>query len=159
MAYATFRQLESAYHQDFLDRIALRANEDVDSVVIQARCEASLDAAAGVIDSYLNRAYAVPVVTPVLSAQAALRNCCMALAVADLIAQKGYIEGTEDASLVDHITKRYLNTPNGWLYRVGAGSVVIPGAISPSDGSSTSSPDGFYCVSEEPYFPPSSLYV
>lgn len=159
MPYATYAQFEEAYHFEFLQRIALRAGESVADAVVQARCEASLLACSGIMDGYLNRVYAVPVSSPLESTAAALRDCCMALAVSDLIGQKGYVEGSEDASLVDGVAKRYLNKPNGWLYLIASGTAVLPGAADTSSSDDIVAPSqGWFVTSEEPFYPPADTF-
>lgn len=163
MPYATLANLVESYNQDLLDRLATRAGEDGTAVdhpaKVSARATQQLLAASGTIDGYLQSRYAVPVVTPSLSFRAALQECCCAIAVANLVMQKGFLAESEDESLIAFVQKRYFNAPNGWLYQIGKGIIVIPGAVSDvTEEGQTAAIDGYAIGSEEPFFPPASSF-
>lgn len=157
--YATYLQLTNAYNEELLMRLGTRAGEyPVDPVTVEARGTEALLAASGLIDGYLLGRYAVPVQSSSAAFMAALAQCCCALAVMELMMQKGYLPDSEDESLVIGAQKRYLNKPNGWLYLIGNGSISIPGASSTGDGTQATPEEGYVIVSEEPFFPPASKF-
>lgn len=152
MAYATLAQLQTSYSRDLLARLATRSGDDLvpDDTTIDLRCQAALDASTGVMDGFLALVYAVPVSSPLATVMDALRACCCALAIADLVLQKGYVVGSEDEQLVGAASKHWTN----WLQRLASGKAVLPGASSvPADGGIAPA-DGFFVQSEPAFFAP-----
>lgn len=112
MAYATTQDLVDAYGEAEMVRLTTEAGTDLGPVVA-ARAEAKLAEASGLMDSYLRKQVAVPVVpsTPVL------RSCCLALARYSLMFTGG-TEPTEQARLA---RKEWIE----WLQMVAEGKIAL----------------------------------
>ena len=153
MAYATITDLENAYSVSLFLRLCVRADDPdpVDPTLVASRKTAALSDASGLMDSYFQVCYNVPVQTAVDSALATLRNCCCVLAVASLVRQKGYVRGSEDESLI--IAQ---DSWRSWLRDISKGAGQIPGA-SATDGSlapgSSAPRESFYVASERRQVP------
>lgn len=125
MAYATITDLQAAYSDSLLSRLAVRSDDPdpLPSGTRDARVNLCLDNSSGLMDSYFQSGYYTPIVTTFAAALQVLRNCCMVLTVADLVRQKGYVARSEDESLViaaDPWRK--------WLRDIQEGKAQIPGA-------------------------------
>jgi len=152
MAYATFADLTQSYGAGLLARICLRADDEVVPLpeeTIELRASMALDDASGFMDGFFGGTYATPIITTSQSAVYALRNCCCVIAVSDLIQRLGYIQGSEDHSLVlaaDRWRK--------WLEQVAKGVVTIAGASvsATADVGSTGPRKSFYVAGSPSLF-------
>lgn len=157
MAYATLAQLEISYSRNLLERLATRSGDDLvpDDATIDLRCQAALDAAAGVMDGYLAMVYAVPTVSTLQTVMDALRQCNCALAISDLVLQKGYVVGSEDEQLVSAASKHWLN----WLTRIVSGKVILPGASAIPGVDGVGPMESFFVTSEPAFFPSADRFA
>ena len=158
MAYCTFDQLQALYSLGLLERLCTRAG-DADAIAppdIEARCLLALESSAGFMDAYIVSVYPVPVSTTISGTLATLRNCNGALAVSELVLQRGYVVGSEDEQLV----RSARNTWIDWLASIRNGKTQLPGVSLDSVESTQSvSQDRFFVSSEESFFPPSDRFV
>lgn len=158
MAYATFAQFITLYSRGLLDRVCTRAG-DVDLNVTpdtEGRAGMALDSASGVMDSFFVGVYPVPLSVTYPSTLATLRNCCCALAIAELIIQRGYTVGSEDEQLVIQSRRQWLD----WLSSVRNGKTQLPGVSTEQvDPDQLVPADGFFVTSEPAFFPPADRFA
>ena len=157
MAYCAFDQLQSLYSLGLLERLCTRAG-DADAIAppdIEARCLLALESSAGFMDAYIVSVYPVPVSTTISGTLATLRNCNGALAVSELVLQRGYVVGSEDEQLV----RSARNTWIDWLASIRNGKTQLPGVSSESAAADQSvGRDSFYISSDPAWFPPSDRF-
>lgn len=125
MSYATIADLQDAYSDALLIRLAMRSDDPtpLPDPTRDSRIQLCLDNASGLMDSYFQTAYSVPFVTTFPAALMVLRNCCMNLAIADLVRQHGYVARSEDESLVIAA-----DVWRKWLRDIQEGKAQLPGA-------------------------------
>ncbi len=112
MAYATTADMLRRFGQQEMIRLTTPAGEDMDAVVV-ATCDAALDGASAVMDSYLRQRYA----TPLSSSPEEVARACCDIARYDLSTGDGKSPG-------DEVTKRY-DAAIRWLRDVSGGMVKL----------------------------------
>lgn len=156
MSYCSFSDFGTIYSAGLLERLCTRAG-DIDQatpVEVEARSQMALDSAAGLMDSFFVGVYPVPLQTTFPGTLATLRNCNAALAISELVVQKGYIQGTEDEQLVT--TRRvWLD----WLASVRNGKTAVPGVSTTPGADQVAGPDAFFVSSEEAFFPAADRFA
>lgn len=150
MAYATFADLSAIYSLGLLERLCLRAGDpDVPAPAdVETRCQMALDSSAGMMDSYFVAAYPVPIATTFAGTLATLRNVNAALAISELVIQKGYIAGTEDEQLVAS-RRQWID----WLRSIRDLKAALPGVSTDLADGQTYAGEAVVVLSEEAFFP------
>ncbi|MBR0681915.1 DUF1320 domain-containing protein [Roseomonas eburnea] len=123
MPYATIADLTESFGESEATRLTAPEG-DLDGPVVEAKVTRALTDATDLIDSYLARRYAVPLVAPI---PPAIVRACAVLARYQL-AHGEQREPTEQMRLERKDTI-------AWLERLAEGSAVLPGAV-PAAGSS-----------------------
>lgn len=156
MSYCSYSDFGLIYSAGLLERLCTRAG-DIDQatpVEVEARSQMALDSSSGLMDSFFLNVYPVPLSTTFPGTLATLRNCNAALAISELVIQKGYIQGSEDEQLVSS-RRVWLD----WLSSVRNGKTSIPGVSTTPGADQASAPESFVVLSEPAFFPSADRFA
>ena len=157
MPYCTFSELQAIYSYALLERLCTRAGDaDIPAPPdVETRAMLAVGSSAGVMDTFFLNVYPVPVSTAQVGTLALLRNCNAALAISELVIQRGYVSGSEDEQLVTAARRQWLD----WLASIRNGKTQLPGvSVDAVSGDQASPQSSFFVTSEEPWYPSSSRF-